>query len=306
MRRATSSPPRRRPSTRSSPPRPADVRIGLVAFAGDRRRGHRAHHRPRRRREPLSTASSYARAPASTTPSPQGVELVGDRGVALAPGPVRRRRHQQRRPPSTCVEQGRAGRRRRRRRRLAGRTPSNADDHVGLADEHRRPGHPGRAGRTRGRLLRAGRRAGPAAARHLRPPRGRRRRGQPRRHASTPAARPTPTPPSSRSAAATSRPDIVDVRQVARRHARACSLGAARPGPRACRRSSPSSSVGPQQVVGDRRLDAYFGERQVAASGEVASSGADLKGSAVALADKVVTATSRPGSPSGWPAPGRR
>ena len=124
----------------------------------------------------------------------------------------------------------------------------------------------------------------PTAGRHLRPPRGRSRRGQPGRQRRR--RRPSYTDSAFVSiGAAADRPDIVSLRHVAGRHTRDArrsarpALGLAGILAVACRR--------PEQVVGDRRMDAYFGEGSGKRKSD--SHGADLKGSAVALTDKVVS-----------------
>ena len=81
------------------------------------RPGHLRRHRSARPSSRPPTTQSHSldeldgrraqpRAPASTTPSPQAVELAGTDGARSLLRALRRRRHRQRRRPSTCVASG--------------------------------------------------------------------------------------------------------------------------------------------------------------------------------------------------------
>ena len=246
---------------------------------------------------PRSTAVELcARAPASTTPSPQGVELRRRRGLALAPGPLRRRRHRAAPPPSTSSAGDAAD-------------AGVVVDVVSLANagERRRPGRPRRRTpaarsspptRTRSSqvLHRPGRRPGPAAARHLRR-----------------ARRTSPARPTSPSRVDGRRHDVHRLglrhRSASRRVRRPTSSSRARrwsstpgdaagrrgalPRPRRAARHRRSSARRTDRSVGRRggstpTSSEWQGHERSAAS--AADGIADLKGSAVALTDKVVNA----------------
>ena len=100
-----------------------------VVARARRRRAHAGHQRLRRH---AAGASSCRR-----------------RGVALAPGALRRRRHRQRRPLSTVVDAARRTPASSSTSCRSARRPRDADELAGLADGHRRPGHPGRPRRAR-------------------------------------------------------------------------------------------------------------------------------------------------------------
>ena len=118
--RAASSTPPRPPSTPSSTPRPPDVAIGLVTFAGnvDEIIAPTTDHDVRR--APRSTDVKLTRrAPASTTRSPRASKLRRRRRARARCSSCPTAPTRAATPPSTWRQRRRDGRRRRRRRRRA-------------------------------------------------------------------------------------------------------------------------------------------------------------------------------------------
>ena len=131
-------------------PRPTDVAHRPGDVRRRRRRGHRAHHRPRGRAQPPSTASSSRKGTSVYDGIAEGLDLLGAEGsrslLVLSDGGDTSSATTLDVVTNDAADAGvvvdvvsLA---------QAARTPTTMAD---LADEHGRPGHPGRAGRARAR-----------------------------------------------------------------------------------------------------------------------------------------------------------
>ena len=314
MSRATSSTPPTAAVDAFLDAAPDDVAIGLVTFAGKVDEIDRAHHRPRRRRAPRSTALELdARAPSVYDAIAPGVELVGDEGsrslLVLSDGAD---------TGSDTTLDGRAAARAadagvvvdvvvagssRRGRRLCDASPTTPAGAVIPADpsalEHG--------------LRRAGRRPRPAAARDASSvPADVERRGD--RSPSRVAAGGTTYADSafvSLGDAAATGPRRRRVRQ-GRWSARPSCWSA----PSRCSSGSPALLVGRRspgrgrKSLGRAAARRLLRRRRRRSPGEAPQVGAQpsqptSRTRAVALTDKVVNADLETGSPSAWPVPAR-